>query len=136
MSNYLFNTNPDIQDVNYDKLCADVLGIDISIRFAAVYTKGGNIVGRGMRKGVESLLIPEEATMSLFYSKHMFETRKNLSHIIGKENYSMTDYAKVKMLSVPLQSDDLLLISIEPKGDHFKIIDQVLKVIENQSKGN
>ena len=122
--------------VNYDKLCMDVLAIDSSIRFASVYTKSGDVVGGGMRKDRESLLTPEEVTMSLYYSKHMFETRKNLSHIIGKEKYSMTEYAKVKMVTIPLQDDNLLLISIETKGDHFKMIEHILKVVENHSKEN
>ena len=120
--------------MNYHKLCMDVLAIDSSMRFATIYTKSGDIVGGSMRRDKESLLTPEEVTMSLYYSKHMFETRKNLSHIIGKEKYSMTEYAKVKMISVALQHDNLLLISTETKGDHFKIIDNVLKVVENQSK--
>jgi hypothetical protein len=91
----------------------------------------GDILAGGMRKDKESLLIPEETTLSLFYSKQMFEIRKNLSHIIGKERYSMTEHAKVKMVTVPLPDDNLLLISIEPKSDHCQIIDHVLEVVEN-----
>ena len=122
--------------MNYHKLCMDVLAIDSSMRFATIYTKSGDIVGGGMRRDKESLLTPEEETVSLYYSKHMFELHKNLFHIIGKEKYSMTEYAKVKMLSVPLQDDNLLLISIETEGDHFKIIDHTLKVAETYSKEN
>ena len=121
--------------MNYDKLCMDVLALDGSVRFATVYTKTGEVAGVGLRKDKESLLTSEEATMSLYYSRHMFELHKNLFHIIGKEKYSMTEYARVKMLSVPLQDDDLLLISIETKGDHFKIIDDMFKVVDNYSKG-
>lgn len=122
--------------VNYDKLCTDVLAIDNSIRFATVYTKDGNIIGGGMNQDKESLLIPEEATLSLYYSKHTYEIHKNLFHIIGKEKYSMSEYAKVKMISVPLQDDNLLLVSIEPKSDHFKMLDHVLTVVDNYSKEN
>ena len=122
--------------MNYDKLCMDVLAIDSSMRFATVYTENGDVVGVGMRRDKESLLTPEEATMSLYYSKHIFEIHENLFHIIGKEKYTMTEYARVKMLSVPLQDDNLLLVSIETKGDHFKIIDHTLKVVENHSKEN
>ena len=122
--------------MNYDKLCMEVSAIDSSVRFTTVYTKSGDVVGGGMRRDKESLLTPEEATMSLYYSRHTFELHKNLIHIIGKEKYSMTEYARVKMLSVPLQDDNLLLVSIEPKGDHFKIIDRTLKVVENHSKEN
>ena len=114
----------------------DIFAIDSSIRFASVYTKSGDVVGGGMCKDKESLLTPEEVTMSLYYSKHMFEKRKNLSHIIGKEKYSMTEYQKVKMISIPLQDDNLLLISVETKGDHFRMIDHMLKVVENHSQEN
>ena len=114
----------------------NIFAIDSSIRFASVYTKSGDVVGGGMSKDKESLLTPEEVTMSLYYSKHMFETRKNLSHIIGKEKYSMTEYQKVKMISIPLQDDNLLLISTETKGDHFRMIEHILKVVENHSKQN
>jgi hypothetical protein len=119
--------------MNYNKLCTDIFSIDYSIRFASVYTKNGDIVGEGMRNDRESLLSPEETTMSFYYSKQMFEMRKNLSHILGKEKYSMTEHADVKMITVPLQDDNLLLISIEPKCNHCEIIEHVLKVVENYS---
>ena len=122
--------------MNYDKLCMDILAIDISMRFATVYTKSGDVVGGGMRRDKESLAAPEEAKMSLYYSRHMFELHKNLFHIFGKERYSMTEYARVKLISVPLKDDNLLLVSIEPTGDHFRMIDQMLKVVENHSKEN
>jgi hypothetical protein len=84
-----------------------------------------------MHKDKESLLNREESSMSLYYSKHMFEKHKNLSHRLGKERYSMTEYQNVKMISIPLQDDHLLLISIEPKSDHCKMIVNMLKVVEN-----
>ena len=114
----------------------DIFAIDSSIRFASVYTKRGEVVAGGMHKDKESLLKPEEVTMSLYYSKHTFEKRKNLSHIIGKERYSLTEFAKVKLISIPLQDDNLLLISVETKGDHFRVIENMLKVVENDSKEN
>ena len=120
-------------NVNYNKLCTDVFSIDYSIRFASVYTKSGDMVGGGMRGDRESLLRPEEATMSHYYSRQMFEIRKNLSHIIGKEKYSMSEHAEVMMITVPLEDDNLLFISIEPKSNHCQIIEHVLKVVENHS---
>lgn len=122
--------------MNYEKLCTDVIAIDSSIRYASVYNKIGEVIGGGMSKDKESLLIPEEVTMSLYYSKHMYETRKNLSHIIGNEKYSITKFGKVMMINVPLKDDNLLLISTEPKGDHFKIIEHILKMVESHSKEN
>ena len=122
--------------MNYDKLCVDIFAIDSSVRFASVYNKNGEVIAGGMRKDKESLLKPEEDTMSLYYSKHTFEQRKNLSHRVGKERYSMTEFEKVKMITIPLQDDNLLLISIETTADHFMMIDHMLKVVENHSKEN
>ena len=110
--------------------------MDSTVRFACVYNKNGDVVGGGMRKDKESLLIPEEATMSLYYSKLTYETRKNLSHIIGKEKYSITEYETVKMINIPLKDDNLLLISTEPNDDRLKIIDYILKMVESHSKEN
>lgn len=117
--------------MDYQKLCTHVFSIDNSIRFASVTSKSGDILGGGMRKDMESILLPEETTLSLYYAKQMHEIRKSLSHILGKVRYSMTEYAKVKRITIPLPDDNLLLISIEPKSDHCQIIDHVLEVVEN-----
>jgi len=117
--------------MNYDKLCKDIFEIDNSVRFANVYNKHGEVVSGGMHKDKESLLNREEALMSLYYSKQMFEKHKNLSHRLGKERYSMTEYQNVKLLTISLRDDNLLLISLEPKSDHCKMITSILKVVEN-----
>ena len=114
----------------------DIFAIDSSIRFASVYNESGEVISGGMRKDKESLLNPEEAKMSIYYSKHMFEKHTNLSHRVGKERYSMTEYQKVKMISIPLQDGNLLLISIETNADHFKMVERMLQVVENYSKEN
>ena len=114
----------------------DIFAIDSSIRFASVYNESGEVISGGMSKDKESLLKPDEAKMSIYYSKNLFEKHKNLSHRIGKERYSMTEYQKVKMISIPLQDDNLLLISVETNVDHFKMINNMLNVVENHSKEN
>ena len=114
----------------------DIFALDSSIRFASVYNKHGEVIAGGMSKDKVSLLNPEEARMSIYYSKQTFEKHKNLSHRVGKERYSMTEYDKVKMISIPVQNDDLLLVSIETNADHFKMINDMLKVVESHSKEN
>ena len=117
--------------MNYDKLCKDIFEIDNSVRFANVYNKHGEVVSGGMHKDKESLLNSEEASMSLYYSKQMFEKHTNLYHRLGKERYSMTEYQNVKMVTISLRDNNLLLISIEPKSDHCKMITNMLKVVDN-----
>jgi len=114
----------------------DIFALDSSIRFASVYNKHGEVIAGGMSKDKVSLVNPEEARMSIYYSKQTFEKHKNLSHRVGKERYSMTEYDKVKMISIPVQNDDLLLVSIETNADHFKMINHMFKVVESHSKEN
>lgn len=40
------------------------------------------------------------------------------------------------MVSIPLQDDNLLLVSIETNADHFKMMENMLKLVENYSKEN
>lgn len=120
--------------MNYDKLCKDVLELEPQIRFAGIYTKRGEIMGVGMRENVTSLLNPDEIKMSLYHATLRWETRKALSHRIGNEKYSVTEYEKVKRISIPIEDKYLLLISTETRVDHDKVIKEIFKLIETHSK--
>jgi len=122
--------------VNYDKLCKDVLELHQQIRFAGIYTQSGETKGAGMRENIPSLLNPEETKMSLYYASLRWKTGKTLSHRMGKEKYSMAEYEKVKLISVPLEDKYLLLVSTETKTDHDKVIKEIFKLIETHSKEN
>ena len=41
----------------------------------------------------------------------------------------MTEYEKIKRITIPLDDDHLLLITIEVEADHAKIITNVLKLL-------
>ena len=120
--------------MNYDKLCKDVLELEEKIRFAGIYTQRGETKGVGMRKNVESLLNPEETKMSLYYASLRWKTGKTLSHRMGREKYSMAEYEKVKLISIPIEDKYLLLVSTETKVDHDKAIKEIFKLIETHSK--
>ena len=120
--------------MNYDKLCKDVLELDRQIRFAGIYTQSGEIKGVGMRENVKSLLNPEETKMSLYYANQRWKTGKTLSHRMGRERYSITEFEKVKLISIPIEEKYLLLLSTETKTDHDKVIKEIFKLIESHSK--
>ena len=119
--------------MNYDKFCKDVLDIDRGIRFTALGNRNGELIGSSMRQDVQSLLDPQEVKMSIYHAYLRNETRKNLAHRIGKEKYSMTEYEKIKRITVPMTKDQLLLVSTEIDVDHVKIINQIFKLITNMS---
>ena len=120
-----------IHFVNYDKFCNDVLDIDHSIRFAAIGNRNGELIGSGTRQDIQSLLDPQEVKMSIYHAYLRNETRKNLAHRIGKEKYSMTEYEKIKRITIPVEKDHLLLVSTELNVDHTKIVNDIFKLIAN-----
>ena len=87
--------------MNYDEFCNDVL-MDYGIRFVALGNSDGELVGSGTRQDTQSLLDPQEVKMSIYHTHLRNETRKNFAHRIGKVKYSMTEYEKIKRITIPI----------------------------------
>ena len=47
----------------------------------------------------------------------------------------MAEYEKVKRITIPLENNNLLLITVEVEADHTNIINQILDDIKNYSYG-
>lgn len=118
--------------MDFDKFCNDIMDLDPKVRFVGVVSKNGKLVAGGHKDGSESLLTDEEANMSFHYATQRWETRSNLSHRIGEERYSMTEYEKIKQISVPLDNRNILLVSAELDADHDKIIQRSLDMIQDK----
>ena len=43
----------------------------------------------------------------------------------------MTEYEKIKRITIPMTKDQLLLVSTEIDVDHIKIINEIFKLITN-----
>ena len=117
--------------MSYDKLCNDILELDPLIRFAAIINPEGARVSGGYRNNISSMLSPDEVNNSLHYAAKRWEARGTLAHRIGEAKYSVTEYEKVKQLTIPVNKKDLLLISTETNSDHVKIVNSILELLEN-----
>ena len=113
--------------MNYDILCKEILAIDPNVRFAVAFREGERL-GGGYRDNVSSLLSPEEVNTSLSYACQRWETRKNLAHRIGKAKFSITDYEKVRQITLPVDEKTLLLVSLETNVDHFRVVEILLNL--------
>ncbi len=113
--------------MNYDILCKEILAIDPNERFAVAFREGERL-GGGYRDNVSSLLSPEEVNTSLSYACQRWETRKNLAHRIGKAKISITEYEKVKQITMPVDEKTLLLVSLETNVDHFRVVEILLNL--------
>ena len=69
--------------------------------------------------------------MSIHYALQKRDLYTNLAYRIGYERSSITEYDKVTMISIPINSNELFMVSTEPRADYLKIIDHVRSVLDS-----
>jgi len=117
--------------VNYDELSQQIMDLDSQVRFAGVANSKGEMVAGGKKENVEQLLDGDQVKMSIHYALQKRELYTNLAYRIGHERSSITEYEKVTMISVPINSNELFLVSTEPRADYLKIIDFIHSALDS-----
>jgi len=117
----------------YDQLSKKILDLDPKVRFAGVANNKGELVAGGQKDSVEKLLAEDDVKMSIHYALQKRDLYTNLAYKIGHETSSITEYEKVTMITVPINSSELFLISTEPRADYLKIIDTVRSEINTSA---
>jgi hypothetical protein len=115
--------------MDYDNLCKAVIDIDSKIRFAGICDESGEIKYGGQKEGVKNFLTNEETRKSNLQALEGWGLRKSLSPKTGRGKYAMTEYEKIKRITIPLDDEHLLLITTEVGADHVQIISNVLKLL-------
>lgn len=121
--------------INYDELSRQIKDLEPQIRFAAVVNSKGELIAGGQKNSVEKILANDEINMSIHYALQKRDLYTNLAYKIGRERYSITEYEKVTMISIPINSQELFLISTEPRVDYFTIIDHVHSIFDSEKSG-
>ncbi len=122
--------------INYDDLSKQILALDHQVRFAGVANSKGELIAGGHKENVEKILVNDEVGMSIHYALQKRDLYTNLAYKIGHEKSSVTEYEKVTMISIPINSQDLCLISTEPRADYLKIIDHVHSAVDPQKNSD
>ena len=117
---------------NYDELCKQVFDLDSQVRFAGVANSKGVLVAGGQRENIEAMLVDNDLKMSIHYALQKRDLYTNLEYKIGRERSSITEYDVVTMISIPINSNELFLISTEPRADYLKIIDYVRSALDSE----
>lgn len=112
-----------------EKMCDRIFAADRGIRFAGIIDKMGTLVAGGMRKGIKPLE-PREDRRKLYLEYALRNAmRSDFDIEYGKTVYTMSEREKIKIASFPY-GDYLILISIEKKAQHDRIITKVLKLLD------
>lgn len=115
--------------MDYEKLCHDVLDLDLKVRFVGICDNTGEIKNGGLRAGIQSLLTDDEIKKANLISLERWRLHNTLADRIGKARYAMEEYEKVKQITMPLEDEHLLLISTEVDAEHGKIIESAIQLI-------
>lgn len=112
-----------------EKLCNRIFAADRNIRFVGAIDKMGTLVAGGMRKGIKPLE-PREDRRRLYLEFALRSAmRSEFDEMYGRTIYAMSEREKVKILSFPYE-DHLILVSIEKKAQHDRIIAKILKLLD------
>jgi hypothetical protein len=116
--------------MEYNSLTKNIMNLDNKVRFAAVCDDSGEIKYGGQREGIPNLLSPEETKRSNIQALARWSLRNSLAAKIGKGQYAMAVYEKIKRITIPLENDHLLLVTLEIDSEHDKIINEILSLIK------
>lgn len=105
------------------------MSIDNGIRFIGVSGRNGEILCEMYGKQIKHLLDDDEVKMSMHYAHIRWDTRKKLAHKIGDVKYSFAEYETVKQITIPINNNEILLISTEKNVEYEKIINHVMNVL-------
>jgi hypothetical protein len=124
-------TDPDI--LLYKQECRNILAVSPRIRYAGIINKFGRTLAGGLRKGVVPLLKPDEARNEHFIEATRNQLRKNFEKSIGREEYTLTENEKVKILT--LSSEEYFYYITMDKetsiNEVMKIMDDVKRLVRN-----
>jgi hypothetical protein len=116
-------------NMDYGKLCHDVLDLDPKVRFVGICDNTGMIKNGGLREGIKSFLTDDEIKKSNLITLERWRLHNTMADRIGKARYAMEEYEKVKQITLPLEDEHLLLISTEVDAEHLKIIESAIQLI-------
>jgi hypothetical protein len=122
-------TDPDI--ALYKQECRNILEVSPRIRYAGIINKFGRTMVGGLRKGVVPLLKPDEARNEHFIEATRNQLRKNFEKSIGREEYTLTENEKVKIVTLSSQ-EHFYYITVDKDtatNEVMKIIDDVKRLV-------
>ncbi len=120
----------------HEKLLNMLMDLNKDVRFAAVCDTDGQILWHSQRDGVENIIPLAETKKTVKRAAKSWESRKELEPQTGRGMYAIASYEKIKRITVPLDKDNLLFISLDntskKKGSYGKVAEmgKIMSIVD------
>ncbi len=111
--------------VEYGKFFDEVIKLDESVRYTAIYD--GQLNAK-FRNGVQGYFKEEEIKSSLSEVQNRWASRKKMSFKIGEPKFAMAQYGKVNRITMALGDEGIILVITELGADINKLVDEIIEV--------
>ena len=123
----------------YEQLLNMIMDFNESVRFAAVSDKSGQLLWNSQRNGVSNIVPIEKTKNTMSRSRSEWDNYSSSVEHIGNGMYSITSYAKIKRITIPLSDGNMLFISVSNKPmknakntsyGHLVEMGEILSIVE------
>ena len=123
----------------YEQLLNMLMDFNESVRFAAVSDAGGQLLWNSQRNGVSNIVPIEKTKTTMSRSRSEWDAYTSSAEYIGNGMYSITSYAKIKRITIPLPDGKMLFISVNNKPmknakntsyGHLVQMGEILSIVE------
>ena len=111
---------------DYENFRKEVFHLDNKIRYVGIFHH--NHTYMKMRDEVENYLSPTETIHSLIDTVRRWKIRESLCKKIGRPLYAMAEYEKIKRITIPFNTDGIILVSCEPELYHEIITKEIIEI--------
>ena len=115
--------------MDFKNLVENVLKSDKRIRFATVFNMYGEILEKNQRVGIEQILSVEDTEKLLRESASSWHYREELAYKLGKGRFSLTVYDKLTRITMPINSNHLLLVTIDNDVNQPEVVTNIKNTI-------
>ncbi len=114
-----------------ENLLKKIVELDDSVRFGAICNKFGEITSKFPRDGITLHLNEYETSKLLREACSSWHYRHQLSYKLGKGKFALAVYEKLIRLTIPIDQENLMLLTLENYENIPKLVEDIHKLIEN-----
>ena len=96
-----------------EKIIRNILEKNKHARYAAIWDLKGEILCEKHAKDQENILSLEETQDTIRRSLERWKERDKVADKIGKGEYAVVSYEKIKRISIPLEGGRILFVSVD-----------------------